>query len=65
MWRHELGDDPYSLKQRLIYRLRAPLLMAIEREFDQALKTENIFVSGGEYVRLKWDVVRAIVSSDE
>jgi hypothetical protein len=65
MWRNELDDDAYSLKQQLIYRLRAPLLTAIEREFDQALRAANIVVSRGEYIRLKWDVVRAIVGSDE
>ncbi len=54
-----------DLRRRMLEQLRDPLLVAIEREFNRVILRENVALSRAEYRRLKWDVVRAIVSGDE
>jgi len=58
-------DSREALKQHMIQVLREPLYVAIEREFSRMLLRENIVLSRAEYRKLKWEVVRAIVSSGD
>jgi hypothetical protein len=63
---NELGSNPREvMKQRLIELLREPLLAAIDREFRRMIAEQNIVLTRSEYLAMKWEVVRAIVSRGE
>lgn len=62
---NELGSNPREvMRQRMIEVLREPLLVAIDREFREMLAKQNIVLTRNEYLAMKWDVVRAIVSRE-
>lgn len=65
MWQAEGGlDANFDFRRRLLEQMRDPLLIAIEREFKQALARQKVTLSRAEYRRLKWDIVKAILDGE-